>query len=41
MNLDGYNGTMDRRVYLKSVSDLEDVVGLVEQSYKNGSNPIP
>ncbi|MCF8210528.1 MAG: hypothetical protein K9K38_14175 [Rhodoferax sp.] len=35
MNLDGYNWTMDRRVYLKSVSDLEDVVGLIAQSYKN------
>ncbi len=35
MNLDGYNWTMDRRVYLKSVSDLKDVVGLIAQSYKN------
>lgn len=35
MNLDGYNWTMDRRVYLKSVSDLEYVVGLIAQSYKN------
>ena len=32
---DGYNWTMDRRVYLKSASDLEYVVGLIEQSYKN------
>jgi predicted transport protein len=35
MNLDGYNGTMDRRVYLKSVSVLDYVVGLIEQSYQN------
>jgi predicted transport protein len=32
---DGYNWTMDRRVYLKSPSELEYVVGLIEQSYKN------
>ena len=32
---DGYNWTMDRRVYLKSSSELEYVVGLIEQSYKN------
>jgi predicted transport protein len=32
---DGYNWTMDRRVYLKSDSDLEYVIGLIEQSYKN------
>ena len=32
---DGYNWTMDRRVYLKSASELEYVVGLIEQSYKN------
>lgn len=32
---DGYNWTMDRRVYLKSATDLEYVVGLIEQSYKN------
>jgi predicted transport protein len=32
---DGYNWTMDRRVYLKSASDLDYVVGLIEQSYKN------
>lgn len=32
---DGYNWTMDRRVYLKSISELEYVVGLIEQSYKN------
>jgi predicted transport protein len=32
---DGYNWTMDRRVYLKSANELEYVVGLIEQSYKN------
>ena len=32
---DGYNWTMDRRVYLKSDSELEYVVGLIEQSYQN------
>lgn len=32
---DGYNWTMNRRVYLKSASELEYVVGLIEQSYKN------
>lgn len=32
---DGYNWTMDRRVYLDSADDLDYVVGLVEQSYKN------
>lgn len=32
---DGYNWTMDRRVYLESVADIEYVVGLIEQSYKN------
>jgi predicted transport protein len=32
---DGYNWTMDRRVYLKAASELEYVVGLIEQSYKN------
>ncbi|MES2878542.1 MAG: DUF5655 domain-containing protein [Pseudomonadota bacterium] len=32
---DGYNWTMDRRVYLKSAGDLDYVVGLIEQSYKN------
>lgn len=31
----GYNWTMDRRVYLNTVDDLDYVVGLVEQSYKN------
>lgn len=32
---DGYNWTMDRRVYLKSATDLDYVIGLIEQSYKN------
>jgi predicted transport protein len=32
---DGYNWTMNRRVYLKSASELEYVAGLIEQSYKN------
>lgn len=32
---DGYNWTMDRRVYLDSPDDLDYVVGLIEQSYKN------
>lgn len=32
---DGYNWTLDRRVYLKSADELEYVVGLIEQSYKN------
>lgn len=32
---DGYNWTMDKRVYLDSVDDLDYVVGLIEQSYKN------
>lgn len=32
---DGYNWTMDRRVYLDSIDDLDYVVGLIEQSYKN------
>ena len=32
---DGYNWTMNRRVYLKSLNDLEYVVSLIEQSYKN------
>lgn len=32
---DGYNWTMDRRVYLKTPQDLDYVVGLIEQSYKN------
>ena len=32
---DGYNWTMDRRVYLKTAADLDYVMGLIEQSYKN------
>ena len=32
---EGYNWTMDRRVYLKSSDDLEYVVALIEQSYKD------
>lgn len=32
---DGYNWTMDRRLYLDSADDLDYVVGLIEQSYKN------
>jgi len=32
---DGYNWTMDRRVYLKNKSELDYVFGLIEQSYKD------
>ncbi|WCE94613.1 DUF5655 domain-containing protein [Acidithiobacillus ferriphilus] len=32
---DGYNWTMDRRVYLDSAVDIEYVMSLIEQSYKN------
>lgn len=32
---DGYNWTMDRRIYLNSPSDLDYVLGIVEQSYKS------
>lgn len=32
---EGYQWTMDRRVYLKSQEDLEYVFGLIEQSYKD------
>lgn len=32
---DGYNWTMDRRVYLESADDLDYVLDLIEQSYKN------
>jgi predicted transport protein len=32
---DGYNWTMNRRVYLDSADDVDYVVGLIEQSYKN------
>jgi len=32
---DGYNWTMNRRIYLKAAEDLDYVVGIIEQSYKN------
>jgi predicted transport protein len=32
---EGYNWTMDRRVYLKSQDQLDYAIGLIEQSYKN------
>lgn len=32
---EGYNWTMDRRIYLKELDDLDYVVGIIEQSYKN------
>lgn len=32
---DGYNWTMNRRVYLDSADDVDYVLGLIEQSYKN------
>lgn len=32
---DGYKWTMDRRVYLNSFDDLDYIMGLIEQSYKN------
>lgn len=32
---EGYNWTMDRRIYLDSAIDLDYVTGIVEQSYKN------
>ncbi len=32
---DGYNWTMDRRVYLKYASELDYVLGLIEQAYNN------
>lgn len=32
---EGYNWTMDRRIYLKGSDDLDYVVGIIEQSYKN------
>lgn len=31
---DGYNWTMDRRIYLKSKTDLDYVVNIIEQSYQ-------
>jgi predicted transport protein len=32
---EGYNWTMDRRIYLKSPDEMEYVMGMIEQSYKN------
>jgi predicted transport protein len=32
---EGYNWTLDRRVYLKHPSDLDEVLSLIEQSYKD------
>lgn len=32
---EGYNWTMDRRIYLKASADLDYVMTIVEQSYKN------
>lgn len=32
---DGYNWTLDRRMYLKSPDELDDICALIEQSYKN------
>jgi len=32
---DGYNWTLSRRVYLNSIDDLDYIMGLIEQSYKN------
>jgi len=32
---DGYNWTMDRRVYLNTQDDLDYVMGLIEQSYED------
>ena len=32
---EGYNWTMDRRIYLGSVDELDYVLGIIEQSYKN------
>lgn len=32
---EGYNWTMDRRVYLKSPNDFDYVFGLIEQSYRD------
>lgn len=31
----GYNWTMDRRIYLSTAEELDYVIGIVEQSYKN------
>jgi hypothetical protein len=32
---EGYNWTMDRRIYLKGPDDLDYVVGIIEQSYQS------
>jgi len=32
---EGYNWTMDRRIYLKSEEDFDYVLGIIEQSYKD------
>lgn len=32
---EGYNWTMDRRIYLKATDELDYVIGIIEQSYKN------
>ncbi|MFO1250194.1 MAG: DUF5655 domain-containing protein [Inhella sp.] len=32
---EGYNWTMDRRIYLKQLDELDYVLGIIEQSYKN------
>ena len=32
---EGYQWTMDRRVYIKSETDLDYVSGLIEQSYQD------
>jgi predicted transport protein len=32
---DGYKWTLSRRVYLNSIDDLDYIMGLIEQSYKN------
>lgn len=32
---EGYNWTMDRRIYLKARADVDYVAGIIEQSYKN------
>lgn len=32
---EGYNWTMNRRIYLKATEDLEYVLGIIEQSYKD------
>lgn len=32
---EGYNWTMDRRIYLSSINELEYIIKIIEQSYKN------